>query len=128
MVDAVLDPERKLLVAAIDRGRGRVDEMPRAPLPRELKHVHVPDEVGAHIGAGVVDAVAYPGLRPEVDDPVEVAAIGQAGELVGLGEVDLAEAEAVAEILRQPIQARLLERRVVIIVEVVDPDHLVAPF
>ena len=61
-----------------------------------------------------------------MDDPVEVVGVGQALQRVGVGEVDPLEAEALAEMLREAIEAGLLERGVVIIVEVVDADDLIA--
>ena len=88
----------------------------------------MPDEVGADIGRGVLDAVAHAGLRPEVDDAVESVGVGQALQRVGVGEIDPLEAEPLAEIARQPVDAGLLERGVVIVVEVVDPDDLLAAF
>ena len=44
----------------------------------------------------------------------------------GIGEVDAFEAEPVAELLLQLVEPRLLQRRIVIIVEIVDADDLVA--
>ena len=124
MVDPVLDPERQALVAAVDRGRGRIDEMPRPPLPGELEHVAMADEVRLDIGGRVLDAVAHAGLRAEVDDAVEPVGVGQRFQRVGIGEVDPLEAEALAEMLREAVEAGLLERGIVISVEVVDADDL----
>ena len=42
--------------------------MPRPPLPRELEHVAMPDQIGLDVGAGILDAVANAGLGAEVDD------------------------------------------------------------
>ena len=47
-------------------------------------------------------------------------------ERLGVGEIDPLEAEAVAELPLQLVEPRLLQRRIVIIVEIVDPDDVVA--
>ena len=78
------------------------------------------DEVRLDVGARVLEAVADAGLRAEMDDPVDVDAVGERLQRGGVGEVDPLEAEAVAELARETVEPRLLERRIVIIVEIVD--------
>src|SRR5574338_565926 len=126
MIDAVLDPERQALVAAVHRRRRGIDEMAASPRGRQLEHVAMADEVRLNIGLRVLEAVADPRLRAEVDDAVEVLCIGEPREGGRIGEVDALEGEGVAEVLLQPREPRLLQHRIVIIVEVVDPDDLVA--
>ena len=92
----------------------------------ELEHVAVADEVRLHIGLRVLDAVANARLRAEMDDAFELDAVRKALERFGIGEIDPLEAEAVAELARQIVEPRLLERRIVIIVEIVDSDDVVA--
>ena len=79
--------------------------MPRPSRPRELEQVAVPDEVRLDIGRGVLEAVAHPGLRPEVDDVVEVIVFGESRERLRVRKVQRLEAEAVAE-----LSARLSSR------------------
>ncbi|MCY1441872.1 hypothetical protein D9M71_582110 [compost metagenome] len=72
----------------------------------------------------LLDGVPYAGLGSEVDDLLEGVA-GEQFEQSGLvGDIQALEAEAGAG--RQPIEPRLLERHAVVVVEVVDADHLMA--
>ena len=93
----------------------------------QLEHVAMADEVGLHVGCRVLDAVADAGLGAEVDDAVEArCASARRFSAVGIGEIDPLEAEAIAELAREAVEPRPLQRGIVIIVEIVDPDDLVA--
>ena len=81
------------------------------------------DEVGADIGVGIADARPYSGSGAKVDDLPDFMAAREIFELAGVGEVDLFEDE-VGKFGANPVDPRLLERRVVMIVEIVDSDHL----
>src|SRR5207253_10134392 len=59
-------------------------------------------------------------------DAVNFDRVGEAFEIVRIGEIDALETKPVAELLLQVAQPRLLERRVVISIEIVDADDLVA--
>ena len=100
--------------------------MPRPDCARELEHVAMADEVRLHIGLRVLDAVADAGLRAEMDDAFESIGVGKPLKRFGVREIDAFEAEAVAVLAREIVEPRLLERRIVIIVEIVDADDVVA--
>ena len=68
------------------------------------------DEVRLDVGAGVLEAVADSCLSAEVDDPVDVEAVGHPLQRGGVGKVDPLEAEAVVVLLREARQPRLLQR------------------
>ena len=93
----------------------------------ELKHVEMPDEVRLCVGFRIGEAVADAGLRAEMHDPVEVGGSSQFFQRACVREVELIEAEAIAEIGAQPIEPGALQRRIVIIVEIIDADDLLAP-
>jgi hypothetical protein len=86
----------------------------------------MPDQVRLHICQRVFDAVTNAGLRAEVDDPVEIRFARKFRQRPGIRKIDLLEAEAVVEPAGQPLQPGFLQRRVVIVVEIVDPDDLLA--
>src|SRR6185369_2517916 len=71
-------------------------------------------------------AVTDAGLCAEMDDAIEPGCVAQAPEAFRIREVDALEAEAVVELARKPFEPRLLQARIVIIVDVVDADNLVA--
>ena len=126
MIDPVLHPKRERLVAPVDGRRGGVDEMARTAAAGELQHVAVADQVRLEVGAGILEAVANAGLSPEVNDPIEVGRAAQLVQGAGIREIDPFEPETIAEIARERVEARLLQRWIVIIVEIVDPDDLLA--
>src|SRR3954468_4178679 len=84
------------------------------------------DEVGLHIGLWVLDAVADPRLRAQMNDVFEVIGVGKALERFGVGEIHPFEPKAVAVLARQIVEPRLLEGRVLIVIEIVAPDDVIA--
>ncbi len=100
--------------------------MPHLTLPRELQHVAVADEIGGHIGLGMLDAVPDARLGPEMDDAVAGVLVHHRGQSIGVREIDLEHTDAIAVLLRELIHARSLECGIVIVVEIVDADHVLA--
>ncbi|MDT4870262.1 hypothetical protein FQZ97_1053340 [compost metagenome] len=79
-------------------------------------------EIAVEVGVGVRDRVAHAGLRGEVHHGIEAVAGEQLRHRFAIGYVDLFENEA--RVLHQRRQSGLFERHFVVVVEVVDPDHL----
>ena len=67
------------------------------------------DEVRLHISLRVLDAVADPRLRAQMDDAFEWIGAGKPLERFGIGEVDSFEAETVAVLALQIVEPRLLQ-------------------
>ena len=88
-------------------------------LPAALEHVEEADEVGIDVGVRVLERVAHAGLRREMDHPLRPVS-ANSSRRPRVGEVDLREAEAGAAPSRG--EPRLLQREVVVVVEVVDAD------
>src|SRR5438105_15384603 len=88
----------------------------------------MPDEVGLDVGLRVFQAVADASLRAEVDDTVDLERIGDALQRLSVGEIHAFETNAIAKLLLQLRHPRLLQARIIIIVEIVDADDLVAAF
>lgn len=97
-----------------------------AALPRQFQDVEVADQIRLRVDARVLDRIADARLRSQMHDPIEVGAGKRVLELAGVGKVLEMEAEglAMAGQFREP---GLLERRAVILVEIVDSDDLLAP-
>ncbi len=125
IVHLVLDREGQLGVAAIDRGRTGVDHVaePVAETSRGLKHVHVPNDVRLDVGTRILEAVADPRLGREVNDPV--GPLHRVHHRREVGDVAAHEGEVLPR--RKTCEARLLQTDVVIVVQVVDADHGLAP-
>ena len=80
------------------------------------------DKIGANIGGGIFEAVAHPGLRAEMYDPVDRRVAQCGAKRLRIGKVEPMEAK-VSPFCRNHREPRLFQLRVVICVEVVDPDH-----
>ncbi len=91
-----------------------------------FEHVEKADDVAAHVGVGVLQRVAHPGLRRQVDGPVEGIIGEDSLHGLGVGEVEALEVERVEPF--ELLQPGLLEGDVVVVVEVVDTDHCGAAF
>jgi hypothetical protein len=78
-------------------------------------------EVGVDVGVRVVDRVPHPGLGREVDDGTKAVGCEEGLHLAAVGEIDAGEGETVARF--EALQTRLLESRVVVVVEVVEADN-----
>ena len=89
-----------------------------------LEHVGGADHVALDVGERVLDRVAHARLRGEVDHALELLAGEQLGHARAVREVELDEAEP--RQLLQQLEPRELEAHVVVVVEVVEPDDLVA--
>ena len=89
-------------------------------MPAAFQNVEEAGEVGIRIGVRIDQRVAHAGLRGEMHD-VGKAMLGEQRRHAGaVGEIELDEAEAA--ILRELVEARLLERRIVVGVEIVEAD------
>lgn len=96
------------------------------PVARDFEQVEMADEIGLHIGMRVLDGIAHAGLRAEMDDAVELGTFQRRAEARIIGEILAVEREAVAAHLAQIGKARFLQPHVVIVVEIVDADDLIA--
>ena len=85
----------------------------------------MPGEVRLAIGVRVGDRRSHPRLCGEVDDDVDRLAVERLTQRFPVGDVRLAKDEA-GRRLRERSEPRLLERDVVVGVEVVDADHVIA--
>jgi hypothetical protein len=99
-------------------------EVLHAAVPATLEDVHEAHEVRVHVGVRVRQRVANTRLRREVDHAIEAVLLEEALHAVAVGHVELHEREALLR--RQAREARLLERDLVVVVDVVEPHDRVA--
>ena len=124
MVDIVADAEGQLAVGAVDGARRGVDEVLDAVMAAAFEHIQESHDIGIEIRMGVVEGVTDASLRRHMHHPL--------GPLLGegrlddrsIGEVGLDELETA--MLLEPRQPRLFQRHVVIGIEIVEANHLVA--
>src|SRR5690606_12620200 len=65
------------------------------------------------------------GLSREMHDPVEALSLEQLGHCRSVGEVELRELEVAVGLEQR--EARALQRGIVVLVQIVEPDDVVAP-
>jgi hypothetical protein len=91
--------------------------------PAALEHIGEAHQVRLNVRSGILQRVAHAGLRGEVQDAVRLLLVVYARKRRGVGDIELTEAELRLRELRQPI---LLQPNRVVIIQVVDADHVVA--
>jgi len=95
-------------------------------VPARLQDVVEPNHVALDIRIRVLDAIADTRLSGKVHDDIEVVSLEEAVDESLVGEVALDELVGVLRggrgLLLDLAQAVLLERRIVVIIEVVEPD------
>ena len=117
VVDIVGGAERQPRIGAVDRGRGRIDEVAAAMPAAPLEDIGEACEVGVSVGGRVVHGVAHPRLSGEMDDEREAMALEQALHGRAVGQVEPLEREV--PVPRQNRQSGLFHGRVVVVVQVV---------
>ena len=124
VVHPVVRAEGHLLVAAVHAAGAGVDQMLHRMMPAGLQDVVEPDHVALDISIRILDAIADTGLSGQVNDDVEVVFLEEAVDEGLVGEVALDEFVGVTFGLRGLLldhaQAILLERRIVVVVQVVE--------
>src|SRR5260370_1147890 len=93
-------------------------------VPAPLEDVQETENVAVGVGVGVLQRVADACLRREVDDLMRTQLGEERAHAVDVGDVDAAETEPA--VLLQLLEARFLQRDVVVVIDVVDSDDLVA--
>ena len=126
MIDVLGLDERHVRVRAIDRTGRCIHQMLDAAAPASLDHVQESGHVALHVDVRILRRVAHAGLRREVHDPVKPLLLEEGLHRVAVCKLDLLEPEV--RLALEQRQARGLESRVVIGVEIVQSHHLVASF
>ena len=88
--------------------------------PRRLQHHQVPHHIGLHIRIRIDQRVPHPGLRRQMHDPLDVAVVGDKrpnGVLVRHVQTVKRAAD--------PVQPSLFQPNVIIVIEIINADHLV---
>ena len=99
--------------------------MRRPNPPRQLEHVAVADQVRLDIGRWIDERIANARLGAEMHDLGDPMAPLQVVERFGVGKVHDLEPKVLPEVARDPLDPGAFERRVVIIVEIIDADDFV---
>src|SRR3990172_7298012 len=88
------------------------------PAATAFQDVPESDQVGVYVGVGVLDRVAYACLGREMHDGVEGVVPKQIRDARAVHDVEFLKREP--RVPGQPGKPRLLERDVIVIVEIVD--------
>lgn len=97
----------------------------RSPVVGVFQHVHETDEVAADVRLRVRKRIADAGLGGQMHDGVEPLRLEQRGQRLGTGQIQPAEAKT--SMVGQNRQPVVLQPDVVVLIQVVEPDDLIAP-
>src|SRR6187431_1717118 len=95
-----------------------------AVVPAALQHVDETLDVGVDVGVRMVDRMTHAGLGREVDNHLKLVVSKKGCHWRTFSKINLLESEP--RMLTQNIQPRLLQRRVVVVVEIVQTDNIAA--
>jgi hypothetical protein len=90
-----------------------------------FENIQEPHQIAFHVSVWVLERIADPGLRREMDDPLGLVSAEQTGHSRRIRQVQLLEIEV--GMGRELIQPRLLESDVVVRIQIVQADDFVAP-
>ena len=94
-------------------------------VPASFQNIDKALEIGVDVGMGMIDRMAHAGLGREVDHHRKPMLGKQRSHRRTIRQIGLHETEP--RILAQDVQPRLLQRRIVIIVETVQADDIDGP-
>ena len=123
VIHPVVRTERNFLVTAVDAAGAGVDQVLHRMMPTGLQDVVEPDHVALDVRIRVLDAVADTRLSGQVHDDVKVVFLEETVDEGLVGKVALNELVGMLRgsrgLLLNDAQAVLLERRIVVVVQVV---------
>ncbi|VXA81567.1 hypothetical protein AERO8C_120094 [Aeromonas veronii] len=111
-----------LIPHAIDRAGGGVDEVLDPVVTTPFQHRQHTGEVAVGIGERIVDGVTHPRLRPQMDHPLETMTGKESRHRFAICQIQPLEVKMGET--GQLGQPRLFQTHLVVVVEVVDPHHL----
>src|SRR5579871_2850164 len=95
-----------------------------AVMAAALEHVERADHIAVDVAVRMGERVAHTGLSAEMHDALELLALEQIAHALPVREIPAHEAKAPMGM--QALETSLLEGRIVVIVEIVETDHLIA--
>src|SRR5688572_13418189 len=98
--------------------------MEAAVVPTSLQNIGEANQICVNIGMRVPERIPYPGLRGEVDDDAESMPCEQLRNRDAIRQIQLFELKA--RIVAEDIEPGRLQPRIIISIEVIDPDDAVA--
>ena len=126
IIHPVVRAERHLLVAAVYAAGTGVDQVLHRMMTASLQDVVEPDHIALDVGIRVLDAIANTGLSGKVHDDIEVVFLEEVIDEGLVGEIAFDELVGVPRgcggLLLDDAQTVLLERRIVVVVQVVKAD------
>ena len=129
VVHFVIHAEGHLLVAAVNGGGGRIDQMFHRMMAAGLQNIVKPDQVAFDVHIGMVDGIAYARLSCQIDHHggLEFLECFFYQRLIGNGTADehVFDRRGFRGLFDQA-QAVFLQLRVIVIVHVVQADHRAA--
>ncbi len=96
-------------------------------VPASLKHVECANQIGLAVGVGIFNGIANAGLRTKMNYSVNLIVREEPLHGGSIGQIRLDESELlIGGVLADEVQASLLERGVVVGVQIVQTQHRVS--
>ena len=125
IINPVVRAERDFLVAAVDATGAGIDQVLDRMMPASLQDVVEPDHVALDIGVRVLDAITDTSLSRQIHDDIEVVFLEDAVDEGLVGKIAFDELvgmlRGICGLLLDLAQPILLERRIIVVVQVVKP-------
>jgi hypothetical protein len=124
MIDVLGLDERHRRVGAVDRTRRGVDQVLDAGVAAAFDHVQESGDVALHIDMRILGRIAHAGLRRQMHDAAEAFAREDRLHRGLIGDIDFLESKV--RVALQHREARGLQAGIVVGVEIVESDDLIA--
>jgi hypothetical protein len=126
MIDVLMHSEGHFGICAIHRARRCIHEMLDAVVPTTLENVRKAHHIAVDVCERILERIAHAGLRSQMHDALELPRREQVRHARTRGQIQLYELKV--RITLEHLESRFLERHFVVIVEIVETDHLIAAF
>src|SRR6267154_265634 len=124
MIDVLVDGERHVRVRPVHRTGGCVHQVLDAVMAASLDDVQKAGYIAGDIDVRIFDRIAHARLSGEMDYAAEVLRREQGLDAAAIDQIALDEAKLLVPL--QYIEPRSFEARIVVIVQVIEPDYLIA--
>lgn len=121
MVDVLVDRKGHGSIGAIDTGTAGIDKVLDAVVATTFEDVGKADDIAVDVGERVLDGVAHACLGSEVNHSLRLMGGEAVFHRLAVGKVDAQV--GVVRVLGMSRQSRFLDRRVVIVVVIIDADN-----
>ena len=123
MINILMNGKRHRRVGTIDTGTAGIYQVLNTVMTATLENVGKADDVAVDIGHRVLDGITDACLRSKVHDPLGF--VQGEGIIHGLAVSQVSPDMGVIRVIGMTRKARLLDRRIVVIIVIIDADDMI---